>query len=185
MVHNKIAQGIRTSTPERQTTGMHDPGAILADYPELNALFELWETKRGDNVMPFWRDFRADELDRWDPQLNVIAVRTRDGELDFVYKRFAGVIAELIARDMTGESLGQGLQGVREQLYHEHREVVDGRAPLVRFHDMTQLSLLPRQVRLLLPVTEDGETVSIILVCLRMLERGNLTAIGAPVRLAC
>lgn len=164
---------------------MHDPGAILADYPELNALFELWKAKRGDSAMPYWQDFREDELDRWDPQLNVIAVRMRDGALDFVYKRFAGVIADVIARDMTGESLGQGLQGVRAQLYHEHCQVVSSMAPLVRFHDWTQLSPLPRQVRLLLPVTEDGENVSIILVCLRMLERGNLTTVGAPVRQAC
>lgn len=104
---------------------MHDSGAILEHYPELKALRDFWQRKRGSAHMPNWRDFRDDELDRWDPQLNVIAVRMKDGELDFVYKRFAGVITDVIVRDMTGESLGQGLHGVRAILYREHCDVVD------------------------------------------------------------
>ncbi len=111
--------------------------------------------------MPARADLAVPELRSW---LGfVILVEVSHDPLDFRYRVFGTHIAEAIGIDLTGESISQNPDGVAE-LRQGYEEVVERKSPVYQVHEMIGFKGAYRHHRILLPLSDDDETVNMVLV---------------------
>lgn len=144
---------------------MTDQAPALADYRDLNALYEHWVVRFDDAPIPSWSKFDAVALKPWLGRLNLVAVEHDDaGRRRFVYRVFATHVAQALDCEMTGREVGDGAPTVRETLVEDYAEVVDRGHPILRRHTISHLSRVLPHVRLMLPLGDGDAEVTRILV---------------------
>ncbi len=111
--------------------------------------------------MPARADLVVPELRQWLGYVNLVEV-SRD-PLDFRYRVFGTHIAQAIGIDLTGQWISENPGGVAE-LRRGYEEVVERKSPLYQIHETDRFKGAYRHHRILLPLSDDDETVNMVLV---------------------
>jgi hypothetical protein len=142
----------------------------------LRSLYEYWERKRGSRPMPSRADLDPLEMGPWLGNLLMIDVG-EDGS--YVYRLYGTKFVESFGVDMTGRPLDELPAEQRERVRADYETVRASRQPRGRLYtaafEVPQLgrSAVPpggrdQQVvtweRLVLPLSDGGERVAILLV---------------------
>lgn len=143
----------------------NDQAPQITDYPDLARLYDHWVDRFADAPIPAWSAFDPVELRPWMGRLNLVDVTFDDtGTRDFVYRVFGSDLAEMLNREMTGLSVGEGVVGLRDDLLGDYEEVVDAATPILRHHESSHRTKVLPHVRLMLPLGAGGCEVTRILV---------------------
>jgi len=147
-------------------------GALTS--PLLRQVLAYWEGKRGRREMPARRDIDVVEIPRLLPHIILIDV-LRD-PLDFRYRLIGSGVREILRRDYTGklfsEIPGKGRNSI---IWGNCERVVATRRPFSR----TPPYVGPKQdvqphENLLLPLSENGVTVDMILYAIDCVRKSHL-----------
>jgi len=131
----------------------------------LRNLFAYWDGQRGDRPMPSRRDI--DPLNIEPAVLPyVLLTEVRQGGQRFYYRLAGTALSNIAGMQMSGRYLDELISGrYLEYVESLYRELVTRRRPL--YSESTYLSELgqPDRIteRLMMPLSEDGETVSMVL----------------------
>jgi hypothetical protein len=151
-------------------TTTFDPSGVSA--PRLRQAYAYWQGKLGGRAMPSRRDIDPIEM----PQLlaHLVLLDVVPEPLDFRFRLIGTEVRTMVARDYTGlcfsELPGKGKGSV---VWGNCEKVVLSKAPLSG--DPPYVGPEPKVVRcenLLLPLSEDGSEVSMILLVANF-ERGR------------
>lgn len=140
---------------------MQDFESLIGHDDRLLSLYRYWSGKRRGRTMPARADLEVTEMKPWLGYLNLVEVR-RD-PLDFHYRVFGTHIAALVGFDLTGESIEETPSGDVAEVRRGYEDVVARKAPLYQVHDMLGLRSVFRYHRILLPLSEDDDTVNMVL----------------------
>ncbi len=151
-------------------TPMFDPSMLPA--PRLKEAFAYWQSKLAGRSMPARRDIDPVEM----PQLlaYLMLIDVLPAPLDFRYRLIGTEIRAIIARDYTGLRFSQVPGKDRGSVVWSNcEEVVLSKAPLSRAPPYVGPERdLRRCGNVLLPLSEDGSEVSMILLVVNF-ERGR------------
>ncbi len=133
----------------------------LASRPETDALQALWQMKRKNGMLPSRADFDLGSVRRWVSHLSIAAVLPDDR---FQFTLFGSALADVYGRDLTGALLDELAPGDLWTVVIQHyREVVQTKQPLFCPISVSNGRWYTEVSRLLLPLSNDGVTVSFIL----------------------
>jgi hypothetical protein len=140
---------------------MDDFESQIAHDDGLLSLYRYWSGKRRGRAMPSRADLEVAELKPWLGYLILVEV---SGEpLDFRYRVFGSQIAEEVGFDLTGQSIDDNPPKEVAELRRGYEEAVARKAPFYQLHEMTGLKGRYRYHRVLLPLSDDDETVNMVL----------------------
>lgn len=135
---------------------------MVTDEPRLQALYDFWDEKRAGRVMPARADFDPLELKPWMGHLSL--VETLDGGNDFLFRVHGTVLAwRLVGEDLTGRRLMELPYDWKEVWREEYRRVVRTRAPYAVTRKASAMKDHVGIRKLILPLSDDGETVDMLL----------------------
>jgi hypothetical protein len=141
-----------------------DPATLR--HPTLAFLREYWDSKRGGRPVPARADIKASELKEHLPW--IVMVDVLPGMTDFRYRLVGTLVTEYFRTDPTGKTVTeawaeQGKEGIEGNLAI-FRQVAQSRLPffLCGESDWNTIGLEEFQC-LLLPLSDDGENVNVIL----------------------
>ncbi len=140
---------------------MNDFEAEIAHDERLLSFYRYWNGKRRGRSMPARADLAVPELKPWLGYVNLVEVS--HDPLDFRYRVFGTHIAQAIGIDLTGQWISQNPGGVAE-LRRGYEEVVERKSPLYQIHETDRFKGAYRHHRILLPLSDDDETVNMVLV---------------------
>jgi hypothetical protein len=152
-------QGRFISLRDRMTFPLPDP------IPSgLAPLFRYWDEKRGSRRMPRRADIDPAELVRYLPALMIVDVVADDRR--YVYRLVGTREVEARGRDPTGRAVGEAFIGAsREGVFGNYDCVcLIGRPHVDLETVISNRNRLDNSHVIFLPLSEDGETVSQILV---------------------
>ncbi|MBI1775774.1 MAG: PAS domain-containing protein [Proteobacteria bacterium] len=153
----------KPSGPEIETTEITPE---LLESHGMQGFFEVWQracASRG-KTMPMRGDIDIVELGTYIGELSLLEVI--DGGADFRYRVLSEGAAVLLGKDHTGKLLSETDRDAerRERLTQRYRRVVATRVPWYsRTPAIPEMPVL-YTARLALPLSEDGEQVSMILM---------------------
>lgn len=135
-------------------------------FPAQRDLYALWCERRGTAKMPSWSRFDPIELRRWLGNLNLLDVV--DNGRDFRYRVHGTTIAAKVGTDMTGRCVSEWQEPFRSEAFSTYRHIVTTAAPhLVRdCESLGDYHFL--HFRLVLPLSDNGQTVDRILTLLTL-----------------
>lgn len=133
-----------------------------AKNPRLVELRLYWTGKRGDREMPARQDIDPADFKSLLP--SVLLVDISYSPLRFRYRVFGTALVELYRREMTGKFVdaitSTGLRAVASAAYEE---IVSSRAPVFNSLEFVVDDRRLRYDRVLMPLSNDGKTVSMVL----------------------
>jgi hypothetical protein len=138
----------------------------------VRRIYEYWLTKAASDRMPSRQDIKLPELRDLAPQIFIVDVLT--GPLQFRFRLFGSHLVELAGQDLTGRILSEDAGNSRaNQVYADYKSVVETCQP--RFDQRVQVEWLGRRYdsyeRIIMPLSQDGQTVTMLLVALDVRER--------------
>lgn len=150
-------------------------------FPAQRDLYALWCERRGSAKMPPWSKFDPIELRRWLGNLNLLDVV--DGGRDFRYRVHGTTIAAKVGADMTGKCVSEWHEPFRSEAFSTYRQVVTAASPyLVR--DCESLGdYYFLHFRLVLPLSDNGQTVDRILTLLTLTDTRTPSAPAEMIKL--
>jgi hypothetical protein len=132
----------------------------LTSNPETDALQTLWQQKRQNGRLPARSDFSLCSVRRWVPHLSIAAVLPDDR---FQFTLFGTDLANVYGHDLTGALLDELTPSdIWTVVIQHYREVVQSRQPLFCPISVSNGRWYTEVSRLLLPLSNDGLTVSFI-----------------------
>jgi len=151
---------------------MNDFESQIAHDDRLLSLYRYWSGKRRGRSMPSRAALEVLELKQWLGYLHLVEVSREAPE--FRYRVFGTQIAAQLGFDLTGASVDDNPpSGVRE-LRRGYEEVVARKAPLYQVHEMIGRKGAFRYNRMLLPLSDDDQTVDRVLVLSYPLGRSSV-----------
>lgn len=149
--------------------------------PLVASFYRLWDSKRHGRRMPARGDFDPLEMKEWLPGIVLVDVeRNPDvahaaddvsaadwGRAYRLTYRLVGTRSvELKQRDVTGQTVQEGYHGSSlDEILENYRQVIDGRCALYDWEvAVSQSRHLEDNETLMLPLSNDGETVNMIMV---------------------
>ncbi len=145
-----------------------DENLLAKSTANLRSLYAYWKECCGDRRMPSRRDFDPMHLPRLLPGVLLIDVEAPDesGRPVFRYRVVGGWEVDARGHNPTGKTVDEGFHGESlESARRDYETVCRMRAPLygpLDFVDRRGVRFF--QDSIVLPLSEDGETVSQILV---------------------
>jgi hypothetical protein len=136
---------------------------LIADNAILSGLWVYWDAKRGAQAMPRWRDIDPGEMPpRLLPHLQLVE---RVGGR-FRYRLTGTAIVDAYARELTGLFVDEVLPPQRREVAERHYALVyDKRQPIFVRNQYTTASSVDLVVsRIVLPLSDDGTAVSLLLM---------------------
>ena len=134
-------------------------------HPILRQLYDYWDGKRAGRAMPARRDLDPIEIPRLLQHLILLDV-THD-PLRFQVRLYGTAVAQLRGRDLTGRFLYEnGVTAIGRQTRRWNLWTVEERRPTYRAGDFTDISdgRMGTYYRLGLPLSDDGETVDMLMI---------------------
>ncbi|HVZ02454.1 MAG TPA: PAS domain-containing protein [Dongiaceae bacterium] len=130
----------------------------------LLPLYQYWDSKRGGRKMPRRSDIDPVELVPFLPRLMIVDVV--DDERRYVYRLVGTREVEARGRDPTGQAVGDAFIGSSREkvLANYDRVLMTGRPYIDTGTVVTVADKLDDSQVIFLPISEDDETVSQILV---------------------
>jgi DNA-binding NarL/FixJ family response regulator len=153
--------------PAAQCTSGHVPAFDFRVDPILREALAYWEAKHGARTMPRRRDIDPAELPKHLlPQLQLIDVV--DGGRRFHFRLVGTAIVEEFGREYTGKYTDDLIAAQYVDALHAcYRLAIETHRPVfVRSRYSTSREMDVTANRLLMPLSEDGEQVSMILCAL-------------------
>lgn len=151
---------------------MVDSGKPLTAVRDRNLLaaYEYWDGKRQGRVMPSRADLDPRDIPRLLPSIILIDVQKPDNRLKV---RLAGtLVVEVYGSDYTGRYLDEIYFGVqRDKVLEDYNRPVVTREPYCtdhRFHNVNDI--VYDTERIILPLSDDGESVAMLLAVLSFRE---------------
>jgi hypothetical protein len=153
-------------TPDGESAAVFDVAAFLRAgqmmAPQLDALYRLWEAKRGAAAMPSRREFTVEELAPWLGHL--MLVDAIEGGRDFVYRVFGTRIADFLGHDLTGKRLSTLAPQVQHVVGEEYRGALVARRPRYVIGSPFLWRRVTIVARAILPLSHTGSTVDQLLI---------------------
>jgi hypothetical protein len=133
--------------------------------PELKKLHDYWSEKAGDRQMPSRGDLDPIiEIPELTP--NIWLVDVEHDPLTFRFRLLGNEVVNRYGADFTGKRLDEVDFGDRtEEIRREYEQTATGNKPVYARHQIHVVqaeTYLPYE-RILLPLSDDGETVNMIL----------------------
>ena len=153
--------------------------AETADLPvRLREVMAYWDKLRGEDWAPAWSSFRLPDLtSRTIPFVIILDVIQEP--LDFVYRFWGTGNTATIGYDCTGMSVRRN-KLFSAKVFGECQQLVEKGRPIVWFSKVVRDDGLYREyIRLRVPLSDDGETVTHIVSAVRIEEK--LDEIFTPV----
>ena len=134
------------------------------DYPELSRVLDYWTRKRGDRFAPRRADIDPADLVESLSRITLSDVLRNDGDMDFRYRLSGTEICTTHWRDPTGQApRDMKPPAFGALLYAHYSEAVRRRAPMLHLIMLGTPETSRAYVRLLLPLSEDGTTVTMLM----------------------
>lgn len=149
---------------------------ITLRHPKLLALHAYWLERAGGGV-PLASALDPAGLRPW---LGNLLVMDAGPDGDFVYSYYGQNFSESFRVDLVGQSIASLPDEQRRQLRAEYESVRDLKRPSARLYTAVFDGQTSTWERLVLPLSEDGETVAKVLVGAYRLERPSIVAISVP-----
>ncbi len=152
-----------TQSPSTQETFRFST-EIVTRNADLLDMFELWSARRGDRPMPLRADMTPEAMKRHLGWLHLIDVSY--DPLDFRFRLYGSSIAELLGKDSTGKTFSEAfpepfLSQVRPAFEYSVKNV----APLLLSSTGAGANKdFIAVTSLLLPLSDNGDVVDVILV---------------------
>lgn len=154
---------------------MADPTADPIADPLLRQLYDYWQKKRGNRAMPSRADIDPAELRAVLPHLMLTDIV--DGGRRFRYRLVGTAVAESFGKNMTGMHIDELMTGTYRQFIEGlYRDIVEKKRPV--YSESTYFSHQSAQMwaqRLMLPLSDDGVTVNMVL-------SGQTFRFGSPLK---
>lgn len=129
----------------------------------LRQLYDYWNRRRAGRAMPARADIDPVDIPRLLPNLLLLEVEPGSGRLKV---RVAGTaVVDMYGGDYTGRYLDEIEFGDRRPaVLHDYLACLRSRQPYISEHSFwTRRGVTVRMERVILPLSEDGETVSHLL----------------------
>lgn len=155
----------RNVTPLRRGRGRAQD--FIAGTPLAEAL-AYWQGKRAGRLMPQRRDIDPSELRSLLPHIQLVEPVAAEGRWRFRYRLVGTAIVEAYGGELTGRHVDELISGERARFVHDYYgKVCDGRRPVfVRSRYLSRKAVDLTANRLLMPLSADGERVSLIFAAL-------------------
>ncbi len=143
---------------------MGDPDFLAGCYERVRAIYRYWDSKRNGRLMPRRADLDPLDIPRFLPDICLVDV-VPDAR-KYVYRLIGTNEAAMRGRDPTGLPVGEGYFGTsKESVFLNYDAVTRTRAPrLDRDPSVTSDNRFIQHESIFLPLSEDGESVTMILV---------------------
>ena len=149
---------------------------LILRHPKLVSLYAHW-LELGGGGLPLAATLDPAALRPWLGNLLVIDVRQGD---DFVYSYYGQGLADAFGVDKVGQSITTLPEPQLDILHAEYDRVRTGKRPVARVYTADFDGSVSSWERLVMPLSDDGDGVSKILVGAYRLERPSVVAMGAP-----
>lgn len=151
---------------------------LILRHPKLISLHAHWR-ELGGGRPPLASALDPSALRPWLGNLLVMDVRR---ESEFVYSYYGQGFADAFGVDKVGQSLASLPDPQGDILRAEYERVRIGKRPAARIYTADFDGVTSTWERLVLPLSEDGDEVSKLLVGAYRLEQPSVVAINAPPR---
>jgi hypothetical protein len=143
---------------------MADPDFIADCHERVRAIYRYWDSKRNGRRMPSRADLDPLEIPRFLPDICLVDV-VPDAR-KYLYRLIGTNEAAMRGRDPTGLPVGEGYFGTSAQsVFLNYDGVAESRAPRIdRDPSITSDDRFIQHESIFLPLSDDGETVNMILV---------------------
>src|SRR3546814_128515 len=155
--------------PYRRTTS---PGFLETCHPRSAEMYRYWDKKRGNRAMPSRGDIDPSEIKSFLPGIIIVDVLTIEPPA-FVYRLVGTREVDARGCDPTGRLVGEEWFGITaEEVLTNYLTVVENRTVLLDTECRNVLELQMREAgTLFLPLSDDGESVSKILIYTEHVDR--------------
>jgi hypothetical protein len=143
---------------------MGDPDFLAGCHERVRAIYRYWDSKRNGRLMPRRADLDPLDIPRFLPGICLVDV-VPDARR-YVYRLIGTNEAAMRGRDPTGLPVGEGFFGTsKDSVFLNYDGVTRTRAPrLDRDPSITSDHRFIQHESIFLPLSEDGERVTMILV---------------------
>ena len=143
---------------------MPDPDFLADCHERVRAIYRYWDGKRRGRRMPARADLDPVDIPRFLPDISLVDV-VPDAR-KYVYRLIGTNEAAMRGRDPTGKPVGEAYFGTSKQsVFLNYDAVTETRAPrLDRDPSITADNRFIQHESIFLPLSDDGENVSMILV---------------------
>ena len=132
-------------------------------HPDVLKVLAYWESKRNGRTMPRRSDIDPAEFVGLLP--NIMLVDVVDDDRRFVYRLVGTGEVQVRGHDPTGKSVRDGYFAATPDAAEErYQKVCNSRAPYYEVDNFQVVHRYVCEANLFLPLSEDGETVNMILV---------------------
>lgn len=139
--------------------------AVVGQYPRLDGLYRYWQGKLGGRRVPQRRELPPEEMREFLGY--IVLVDVTPAPRRFRFRLIGTEIASAYGRDMTGHYVDDiATTAYREMLRDHYGRATDAAQPVL--HRLTFAEWpgkVHELVRLILPLSDDGETVNMLMVC--------------------
>ena len=143
---------------------MAEPDFIADCHARVRAIYRYWDGKRNGRLMPRRADLDPVDIPRLLPDICLVDV-VADAR-KYVYRLIGTNECAMRGRDPTGLAVGEGYFGTsKDSVFLNYDGVTRSRAPrLDRDPSITSDNRFIHHESIFLPLSDDGETVNMILV---------------------
>ncbi len=151
----------------RATRAEYGTGIVAFDFKtaELKKLYSYWTEKAGDRPMPSRSDLDP-VIDIPELTKNIWLVDVEHDPLGFRFRLIGTEVVVQYGMDFTGKRLDElDFGGHRDTILRDYEETVRSKQPTYRSH-MIEIEDTMRRLpyeRILFPLSDDGETVNMLL----------------------
>ncbi|TXH36747.1 MAG: PAS domain-containing protein [Rhodospirillaceae bacterium] len=141
-----------------------DPQEMLRRCrPRIRGIYQYWDAKRGSRLMPARRDIDPIEMKPWLPAIQLIDIFHNPRRM--VYRLVGQVDVEFRGFNPTGRTVEECAVGASlEDALENYNIVITQRSLVYDYADYVSASgFLREQECILLPLSDDGETVNMVL----------------------
>ncbi len=146
-------------------------------HPKLLSLYAHWLEQGGASGVPLAAALDAAALRPW--LGNLVLMEIRRGA-DFVYSYYGRSFSDAFGQDRMGQSIASLPEPQADVLRSEYETVRSSGRPVARSYSADFDGVQSTWERLVLPLSDDGETVTKLLVGAYRLEPPNVVPLVAP-----
>ena len=155
--------GLAAGAPLQRDAQRREPGAAPEiTHPELRELHQHWEARRGTRPMPARADFDPVELPRA-LLPNLFLVDVEEEPRRFRYRLVGTELTAVMKRELKGLYIDEMPFLFRKFALPAYAEVMERAAPTYRQINALEALWRIRYERLLLPLSDDGRRINMIL----------------------
>lgn len=159
---------------EHSVGGAGDVQEEFRDDPILGPAYNYWRGKCRDGVLPRRRDIDPTEIPRLLPHL--LITELVDGGTRLRYRLAGTAVVAAYGGELTGKHCDEVCSPERRaSIVAQYRLICERKRPLLLRHRYLSSSQVPLVChRLVMPLSEDGKTVSQFVAALRFEYHGNV-----------